>query len=229
MPPWRRKQQYTSTTKTTVRGVLQRFPLHLFENALQYTMFWKMIMIHPPRAHRPALYRASDHDMAEFYALPGHGFFDKLSARAEDIQSLLCVGLDPHTAELGEGNCNAAGCKAFCLRLVEATKDVAVAYKPNAAFFEAFGVSEIVGRPLVYVCLACVSSFDKKNVFSLSCYVCSRKAVCARFDSTSTYTRMICYTRPEQQARACFSPVEFIFRERAGLDALRVMIVTSGG
>lgn len=51
------------------------------------------------------------------------------------------VGLDPHAAELGDGNNNAAGAKAFCLRIIEATSTVAVAYKPNAAFFEAFGVS----------------------------------------------------------------------------------------
>ncbi|CAN0159221.1 unnamed protein product [Scytosiphon promiscuus] len=49
------------------------------------------------------------------------------------------VGLDPHSKELGEGNNNAAGAKAFCLRIIEATSTVAVAYKPNAAFFEVFG------------------------------------------------------------------------------------------
>lgn len=57
---------------------------------------------------------------------------------------MLMVGLDPHSSELGEGNINAAGAKAFCLRIIEATSSVAVAYKPNAAFFEAFGVSRMI-------------------------------------------------------------------------------------
>ncbi|CAN0017505.1 unnamed protein product, partial [Ectocarpus fasciculatus] len=53
------------------------------------------------------------------------------------------VGLDPHAAELGEGNNNAAGAKAFCLRIIAATSTVAVGYKPNAAFFEAFGAEGV--------------------------------------------------------------------------------------
>lgn len=78
--------------------------------------------------------------MACFSDVSGHGFFDKLATRAEKIDSLLCVGLDPHELELGE-NKNAAGAKAFCVRLIEATTSVALAYKPNVAFFEAYGVS----------------------------------------------------------------------------------------
>lgn len=65
------------------------------------------------------------------------GFFAKLQSRIEAVDSLLCVGLDPHLAELEEKT--AAGCKKFCERLIEATKHVACSYKPNAAFFEVFG------------------------------------------------------------------------------------------
>ncbi len=65
-------------------------------------------------------------------------FFIRLEERARQIDSLLCIGLDPHPADLAEAS--AIGVKEFCLRLIEATSDVAVAYKPNAAFFEAFGV-----------------------------------------------------------------------------------------
>lgn len=82
--------------------------------------------------------------MATFASQPGHGFFDKIASRAEKVNSLLMVGLDPHSSELGEGNINAAGAKGFCLRIIEATSSVAVAYKPNAAFFEAFGVSGVM-------------------------------------------------------------------------------------
>ena len=64
-------------------------------------------------------------------------FFEKLDQRAREIDSLLCVGLDPHPEDLPEQT--GAAAKEFCLRLIEATKDYALAYKPNAAFFEALG------------------------------------------------------------------------------------------
>jgi uridine monophosphate synthetase len=65
------------------------------------------------------------------------GFFTTLEERARQIDSLLCVGLDPHPAELAAPT--AAAARQFCLRLIEATADLALAFKPNAAFFEAFG------------------------------------------------------------------------------------------
>jgi len=65
------------------------------------------------------------------------GFFSRLEARVRQIDSLLCVGLDPHVAELSSPTVEAA--REFCLRLVDATADLAAAYKPNMAFFEVFG------------------------------------------------------------------------------------------
>jgi uridine monophosphate synthetase len=65
-------------------------------------------------------------------------FFARLEERARKLDSLLCVGLDPHPADLTENTPAAA--REFCLKLITATYDLAVAYKPNAAFFEAFGV-----------------------------------------------------------------------------------------
>ena len=53
------------------------------------------------------------------------------------IGSLLCVGLDPHPADLPAPT--AAAARDFRLRLIDATAGVAAAFKPNAAFFEAFG------------------------------------------------------------------------------------------
>ncbi|HEX9028546.1 MAG TPA: orotidine-5'-phosphate decarboxylase [Anaerolineales bacterium] len=64
-------------------------------------------------------------------------FFSKLEARARAIDSLLCIGLDPHPADLPEAT--AAAAREFCLRLIQATAEFALAFKPNAAFFEAFG------------------------------------------------------------------------------------------
>lgn len=64
-------------------------------------------------------------------------FFQFLEKRVRAVDSLLCVGLDPHPADLPEWNAKAA--RDFCLRLIEATADAAAAFKPNAAFFEALG------------------------------------------------------------------------------------------
>src|SRR5512133_1930621 len=64
-------------------------------------------------------------------------FFSFLERRVDDCSSLLCVGLDPHAAELPDQS--AAGARDFCLRIVHATAPYAAAFKPNAAFFEVFG------------------------------------------------------------------------------------------
>jgi len=64
-------------------------------------------------------------------------FFSLLEKRVEDCSSLLCVGLDPHGADLNENS--AAAAQDFCLNLVRQTAPYAAAFKPNAAFFEVFG------------------------------------------------------------------------------------------
>ncbi|HEY5671412.1 MAG TPA: orotidine-5'-phosphate decarboxylase [Anaerolineales bacterium] len=69
------------------------------------------------------------------------GFFSVIEARARQIDSLLCVGLDPHPSDLGAQT--PEGASAFCLRLIEATADLALAFKPNIAFFEALGAAGI--------------------------------------------------------------------------------------
>jgi uridine monophosphate synthetase len=64
-------------------------------------------------------------------------FFERLSRRAQQVDSLLCVGLDPHPDDLATPTINSL--KDFCSRLIEASADVAAAFKPNSAFFEAHG------------------------------------------------------------------------------------------
>lgn len=65
------------------------------------------------------------------------GFFSRLELRAQEIDSLLCVGLDPHPDQLSTLDPQAAF--DFCRHLIESTADIALAYKPNSAFFEVFG------------------------------------------------------------------------------------------
>jgi len=65
------------------------------------------------------------------------GFFSLLEQRIKQVDSLLCVGLDPHPDDLTPFTADSA--RRFCLRLIAATADLAAAYKPNAAFFEVLG------------------------------------------------------------------------------------------
>ena len=64
-------------------------------------------------------------------------FFAKLQARASEIDSLLCVGLDPFSGSLSESSPEAA--RNFCIRIIRACTPYACAFKPNSAFFEALG------------------------------------------------------------------------------------------
>jgi orotidine 5'-phosphate decarboxylase subfamily 2 len=61
-------------------------------------------------------------------------FASRLDEAADRLGSLLCVGLDPHP---GSFDGTAAD---FCRRVIDATIDAALAFKPNSAFFEAAGL-----------------------------------------------------------------------------------------
>jgi len=68
-------------------------------------------------------------------------FFDKLRAAQAATRSRLCVGLDP---DLGRLPTSLSGdvrkrVVTFNTAIIEATADVACAYKPNLAFYEALG------------------------------------------------------------------------------------------
>jgi orotidine 5'-phosphate decarboxylase subfamily 2 len=64
-------------------------------------------------------------------------FFESLEASCRRKDSLLCVGLDPVPA----GDAERPGTAILDMneRIIEATKEYAAAYKPNIAFYEAFG------------------------------------------------------------------------------------------
>ena len=68
-------------------------------------------------------------------------FFQFLEQRSRNVDSLLCVGLDPQLSHLPTPD--VAGARDFCLRLIEATAPYAAAFKPNSAFFEVFGADGI--------------------------------------------------------------------------------------
>jgi len=64
-------------------------------------------------------------------------FFSFLEKRVDDCSSLLCIGLDPHAADLPAKT--AASALDFCRKLIKAGAPYAAAFKPNAAFFEVLG------------------------------------------------------------------------------------------
>jgi orotidine-5'-phosphate decarboxylase len=77
-------------------------------------------------------------------------FFDALSARNRD--SLLCVGLDPEPARFpAPWAGDAARIFDFCSAIVDATKDLVCAFKPQIAYFAAQRAEEQLERLIAHV------------------------------------------------------------------------------
>jgi len=67
-------------------------------------------------------------------------FINKLSAAWTANDSLLCVGLDPDVARLPQHlQQEPDGIFTFCTQIVDATADLACAFKPQIAYFAALG------------------------------------------------------------------------------------------
>ena len=64
------------------------------------------------------------------------GFWHRLEASIRHHDSLLCVGLDPDPAHIPSHYASVAD---FNKAIIDATADLACAYKPNIAFYEALG------------------------------------------------------------------------------------------
>jgi uridine monophosphate synthetase len=69
-------------------------------------------------------------------------FFDKLRAQVERTDSLLCVGLDPDLSRLSPSLLDRESpIFAFNRDIIDLTRDLVCAYKPNFAFYEAAGLA----------------------------------------------------------------------------------------
>jgi orotidine-5'-phosphate decarboxylase len=65
-------------------------------------------------------------------------FIDQLLAAERANQSLLCVGLDPDPARFpGDWRGDPSRILDFCAAIVDATRDLVIAYKPQIAYFAA--------------------------------------------------------------------------------------------
>lgn len=79
-------------------------------------------------------------------------FIQKLSAASTTNQSQLCVGLDPDVARLPAQLQNEAdGIFTFCKAIVDATADLANAFKPQIAYFAALGAERQLEQVCAYV------------------------------------------------------------------------------
>jgi len=66
-------------------------------------------------------------------------FLDKLRAAERQNGSLLCVGLDPEPTKFpAQLKGDASKIYDFCARIVDATADLAIAFKPQIAYFAAY-------------------------------------------------------------------------------------------
>ena len=65
-------------------------------------------------------------------------YLEKLSARIQETGSNLCVGLDPRPEQI-QGDL-----ETFLREVIEATVPFTAAYKPNIAYFEAYGAEGVV-------------------------------------------------------------------------------------
>ena len=70
-------------------------------------------------------------------------FIDKLNAAWKRNDSLLCVGLDPDTARFpAHLQGTPSGIVEFCKAIIDATADLACAFKPQIAYFAALGAED---------------------------------------------------------------------------------------
>ncbi len=79
-------------------------------------------------------------------------FSDKLLAAERAHDSLLCVGLDPEPAKFpGAWQHDPARIFDFCATIVDATRDLVLAFKPQIAFFAANRAEEQLERLMAHI------------------------------------------------------------------------------
>jgi orotidine-5'-phosphate decarboxylase len=79
-------------------------------------------------------------------------FVDQLAHAERSNRSLLCVGLDPDPARLpGAMRGDASRLFEFCAAIVERTRDLVIAYKPQIAYFAAHGAEAQLERLIDHI------------------------------------------------------------------------------
>ena len=78
-------------------------------------------------------------------------FADRLTRAQQTSDSLLCVGLDPEPAKMPKDLLGAAPLYGFNRRIIDATADLAAAYKPQIAFYGALGAEDQLLASIRYI------------------------------------------------------------------------------
>ncbi len=79
-------------------------------------------------------------------------FTDQLAQARERNDSLLCVGLDPEPSRLPGGWAgDAAKIFDFCSAIVDATRDLVIAFKPQIAYFAAHRAEDQLERLIAHI------------------------------------------------------------------------------
>src|SRR5664279_6604491 len=79
-------------------------------------------------------------------------FLDKLAGAERANDSMLCVGLDPDPARFPEPmRGDASRIFEFCAGIVDATRDLVIAYKPQIAYFAANRAEAQLERLIAYM------------------------------------------------------------------------------
>ncbi len=79
-------------------------------------------------------------------------FTDKLAAAERANDSLLCVGLDPEPSKFpGAWQHDASRIFDFCATIVDATKDLVLAFKPQVAYFAAQRAEDQLERLMAHI------------------------------------------------------------------------------
>lgn len=82
-------------------------------------------------------------------------FIDMLHAAERQNRSLLCVGLDPDPARFPHHMRNDPGrIYEFCAAIVDATADLAIAFKPQIAYFSAHRAEDQLERLMAHIRVA---------------------------------------------------------------------------
>jgi orotidine-5'-phosphate decarboxylase len=78
-------------------------------------------------------------------------FAERLARAQQTSDSLVCVGLDPDPAKMPQDLGDAAPLYAFNRRIIDATADLAAAYKPQIAFYGALGAEDQLLASIRYI------------------------------------------------------------------------------
>ena len=79
-------------------------------------------------------------------------FIDKLAGAERANRSLLCIGLDPDPARFpGPMKDDASRIFDFCAAIVDATRDLVIAYKPQIAYFAANRAEDQLERLIAHI------------------------------------------------------------------------------